>query len=48
MGIKGDIKPGDLQLKATAILANPRQAGKVAKKLPSPSTKAGVAMRGLI
>lgn len=48
MGIRGDIQPGDLQVKANAILSNPRQAGKVAKKLPALHTNAGVAFRGLI
>ena len=48
MGIRGDIKPGDLQMKANSILSNPREAGRVAKKLPPLHTKEGVAFRGLI
>lgn len=48
MGIKGDIKPGDLQLKANAIMSSPQRRGAMNAKLPSAKTKTGLAVRGLI
>ncbi len=46
MDIKGPIAPGDLTMKARAIMAAPQK--KAAKKLPGTHTVKGVAFRGLI
>jgi hypothetical protein len=44
MGLKGDIKPGDLTLKAREIMGgNPRQT-----KIPPRDTKKGLGVRGLV
>lgn len=48
LGMRGDMQPGDLTLKAREIMKNPMRAGKVAKKLPALHTKEGVGFRGLV
>ena len=45
MGMRGEFKPGDLTMKARAIMSKP---AKVAKKLPPVDTKRGTGVRGLI
>lgn len=43
MNMRGDIKPGDLTMRAKEIMAP-----KPVSKVPPPKTKLGVAVRGLI
>lgn len=43
MGLKGEVKPGDMTMKAKEIFSPPKK-----KVLPSPHTKRGLAIRGLI
>ncbi len=48
MGMKGDLKPGDLQVRAHELLATSPKKVTEKFKLPAVGTKKGVAMRGLI
>lgn len=49
MGMRGEIKPGDLTLKARQIMATPpKKKASVSHTLPPLHTKKGVAVRGLI
>jgi len=49
MGLKGEIKPGDMTMKAREIFSPSRSTSTMKKKvLPRPHTKKGLAIRGLI
>lgn len=48
IGIKGPVKPGEVTMKARAIMAQPPKKSSNAKKLPPLHTPKGVAARGLI
>ena len=45
VGLKGDVKPGDVTMKAREIMSPPKKSS---IKLPPADTKRGLGVRGLV